>query len=395
MPVASTSTTPSLVDGHVSYAQAEKAVNALSSYAVKARAQKEDTELIVKEENVWLVVATKSINPEKKLKPIKITLPNPLIDPRTTSICLLVKDPQREYKDLLETNKIKFVSRVVGVTKLRGKFKPFEARRQLLGEHGMFLADERIVPLLPKLLGKGWFDAKKQPVPVCLTRKDLKAELERAVSATYMHLTQGTCTSIKISPLPSHTPSQTLANLLSAIPQVVSNIKGGWSSIQSLNIKTSSSVSLPIWSCELGDKEGQRWDGVGEEAWELEEEGAEGAKKEVKGGKGKKRSAAEAVEGGEEKAVVSEKKVKVKGPRPVSTKTAPAPVAAAVVPSPKASKKVAAPTPAVKEPKKVMAGTPKKGEPSVEKKKTASGAGKAAKEGVVGKKGGAKKVAAK
>lgn len=88
-------------------------------------------------------------------------LPNPLIDPRTTSICLLVKDPQREYKDLLETNKIKFVSRVVGVTKLRGKFKPFEARRQLLGDHGMFLTDERIVPLLPKLLGKGWFDAKK------------------------------------------------------------------------------------------------------------------------------------------------------------------------------------------------------------------------------------------
>lgn len=32
----------------------------------------------------------------------------------------------------------------------------------------MFLADERIVPLLPKLLGKKWFDAKKyafQPFP--------------------------------------------------------------------------------------------------------------------------------------------------------------------------------------------------------------------------------------
>lgn len=71
MPVASTSTA-ALIDGHVSPVQAEKAVNALSAYAVKARAQKEDTELIVKEENVWLVVSTKSINPEKKLKPIKM-----------------------------------------------------------------------------------------------------------------------------------------------------------------------------------------------------------------------------------------------------------------------------------------------------------------------------------
>jgi ribosome biogenesis protein UTP30 len=62
---------------------------------------------------------------------------------------------------LIEKHNIKFISRVVGITKLKGKFKPFEARRQLLSEHGMFLADDRIVPLLPKLLGKGWFDAKK------------------------------------------------------------------------------------------------------------------------------------------------------------------------------------------------------------------------------------------
>jgi ribosome biogenesis protein UTP30 len=50
---------------------------------------------------------------------------------------------------------------VVGIEKLKGKFKPFEARRALLKENGMFLADERVVPLLPKLLGRKWFDAKK------------------------------------------------------------------------------------------------------------------------------------------------------------------------------------------------------------------------------------------
>jgi ribosome biogenesis protein UTP30 len=189
--------TAPLIDDHVSQAQAKKAVDSLLAYAAKARVEKEGTELIEKEENVWLVVATKTIQPAHKLKPTKMyvsprprhtiadscsrcdasrsfllplshpsappvsALPNPLIDPRTTSICLLVKDPQREYKDLLASSNIKFVSRVVGVEKLRGKFKPFEARRELLKEHGMFLADERIVPLLPKLLGKGWFEAKK------------------------------------------------------------------------------------------------------------------------------------------------------------------------------------------------------------------------------------------
>lgn len=86
---------------------------------------------------------------------------HPLVDPRTSPICLITKDPQREYKDLLESNGIKFISRVVGITKLRGKFKPFEARRMLLKENGMFLADERVIPLLPGLLGSKWFEAKK------------------------------------------------------------------------------------------------------------------------------------------------------------------------------------------------------------------------------------------
>lgn len=92
---------------------------------------------------------------------------HPLVDPRTTSICLITKDPQREYKDLLESKNIKFISRVVGIAKLKGKFKAFEARRLLLKENGLFLADDRVIPLLPKLLGSKWFEAKKC---VCLLR---------------------------------------------------------------------------------------------------------------------------------------------------------------------------------------------------------------------------------
>jgi len=84
-----------------------------------------------------------------------------LVDPRVSPVCLITKDPQREYKDLLESHKIKFISRVVGIEKLKGKFKSYEARRMLLKENGMFLADERVIPLLPGLLGKKWFDAKK------------------------------------------------------------------------------------------------------------------------------------------------------------------------------------------------------------------------------------------
>ena len=79
----------------------------------------------------------------------------------TASVCLLTKDPQREYKDLLVELGIKSISRVVGVSKLKGKFKPFDVRRQLLQDHDVFLADDRITTLLPALLGKKFFDSKK------------------------------------------------------------------------------------------------------------------------------------------------------------------------------------------------------------------------------------------
>ena len=74
---------------------------------------------------------------------------------------LLVADPQRATKDLLVEQRIKSVTRVVGVEKLRGKFAPFEARRQLMNSHDVVLADDRIVRMLPKLLGKKWLESKK------------------------------------------------------------------------------------------------------------------------------------------------------------------------------------------------------------------------------------------
>lgn len=42
-----------------------------------------------------------------------------------------------------------------------------------------------------QLIGRSGY---RQPIPVCLKRKDLKGELERAIHSTYMHQNRGTCT---------------------------------------------------------------------------------------------------------------------------------------------------------------------------------------------------------
>jgi len=262
-----------LIDSHVSVKQCRRAVTALMEYALKQQEKREESELLPgKEENIWLQIAVKEIHGEAKLKPHKIPIKYPLVDPRTSAICLITKDPQREYKDLLEEAGVQFINRVVGIEKLKGKFKSFEARRALLRENALFLADERVIPLLPRLLGKIFFTAKKQPIPVCLKRKNLKGELERAIFSTYMHQNRGTCTSVKFGTL-SQSPAQVLANLETALPAIIAAVRGGWDNVQSLNIKSTKSLSLPIWSCKLGTGEGARWHGLTAEDEESEEDG--------------------------------------------------------------------------------------------------------------------------
>ncbi|KAJ7799784.1 ribosomal protein L1p/L10e family-domain-containing protein, partial [Mycena olivaceomarginata] len=276
-----------LIDGKVDKNQAKKAIDALHAHTTKAQQKQQDTQLLPgKEQHVWLNVTVKKIASAHKLSLLKcasyrVCRPTDSdqtncpshVDPRTSAVCLITKDPQRQYKDLLAEQNIKFISRVVGIEKLKGKFKPFEARR-MLKENGLFLADERIVPLLPKLLGVKWFEAKKQPIPVCLTRKDLKGELERAISSTYMNQNQGTCTAIKLATT-SHTPAQVLDNLALALPAIIAAIKGGW--------------------------DNERWDGlVAEEsdASDAEMEGVE-ADDEKEGKKGKKRGGGGGAQDGE------------------------------------------------------------------------------------------------
>ncbi|GJE91908.1 ribosomal protein L1 [Phanerochaete sordida] len=336
-----------LIDEHVSEKQCKLAVDALLKHESKRQEKLQESQLLPgKEQHVWLQVTVKQMHAEKKLKPHRIPLAHPLVDPRTSPVCLITKDPQREYKDLLEANNIKFVSRVVGVTKLKGKFKPYEARRMLLKENDLFLADERVVPLLPGLLGKKFFEAKKQPIPVCLTRKDLKGELERAISSTYFHQNQGTCSSIKVGTV-SLPAAKVFANLKSALPAVAKAVKGGWDNIQALHIKTSTSTSLPIWTCDLSAEEGGRWSGlvedVSEDESEAEESAAEAAPVEAKkGAKGKKRAAEDEAEPPKKKAKAASKAAvapeapaakKRKGAQDAAVAPA-APAAAAAAPEP-------------------------------------------------------------
>lgn len=50
---------------------------------------------------------------------------------------------------------------MIPVAKLKTKYKTFEAKRQLSASYDVFLTDKRIYQMLPRLLGKKFFEKKK------------------------------------------------------------------------------------------------------------------------------------------------------------------------------------------------------------------------------------------
>lgn len=66
-------TAPELIDEHVSVGQSEKAVDALLKHVHKIQEEKAKTELVEgREQHIWLQLTVKQMQPEKKLKPIKL-----------------------------------------------------------------------------------------------------------------------------------------------------------------------------------------------------------------------------------------------------------------------------------------------------------------------------------
>jgi len=85
-----------------------------------------------------------------------------------TRFCLFVKDPQRAFKDQIQDLDLPQIAKVIGVDKLRRKYKQFKDRKTLAKQYDGFLADIRVYKMLPECLGKEFYDKKKFPCPIKL-----------------------------------------------------------------------------------------------------------------------------------------------------------------------------------------------------------------------------------
>ncbi|KAF3402573.1 hypothetical protein DPV78_004752 [Talaromyces pinophilus] len=233
-------------------------------------------------ELVWLVMTTKKhVVDKNRLKPSKISLPHSLNKSSSLNICLITADPQRSVKDIVAdpafpSELSSRITKVIGLTKLRDRYKSFESRRQLLSEHDVFLADDRIIMRLVETLGKIFYQSSKRPIPIRIeqiekvdgkrVKKDLKSkqsneerkssfaspqvvakEIEKALNCAPVYLAPSTTTSVRIGST-KFTPEQLSENVKAVVNGLTEKfITKGWRNVKAIHVKGTSTMALPIW----------------------------------------------------------------------------------------------------------------------------------------------------
>jgi len=219
------------------------------------------TQLFGAEETpVNLQISAIKVPKESRKHLVKIALPHvPLVD--TKDICVFVKDLEKvknvkkdkvdhedsvnHFKDLISAQGVDVAS-VISLRELKVEYKNFEAKTALCHRHEIFLADMKILRFLPKFLGKPFYSRKKFPCPINLKSKDLKKEVNKALSTVFLPLgNQGSCSMLRIGNT-SMKPNHLVDNILQATEILAKRYPGGWKNIRSIHLKTETSMSIPI-----------------------------------------------------------------------------------------------------------------------------------------------------
>ena len=231
---------------------------------------------------IWLTLTTKQhIVDKSKLLPRRIIVPHSMNASENLNICLITADPQRPVKNIVSDPSFppalaSKITRVIGYTKLKARYKTFESRRQLLNEHDVFLADDRIITRLVETLGKAFYKGTvKRPIPIRIahqnrengrlvkqakgkvTKEDKSAsyapiavvakEIQSAIDAVPVSLKPGTTVAVRVANS-SFKPQQVADNVVVVTNAVIEkHVTKGWRNVKAIHIKGSNTAAMPIW----------------------------------------------------------------------------------------------------------------------------------------------------
>ena len=234
-------------------AQFKKALAALTKI-IDEKYDKTISVLTTKQDEFFYVNFIIDKLPKKfSIRPLNVELPHSIYGENfNTSVCLFVKDPKSEFKDL--QIEFPFRVKVIDISKLKLKYERFEERRKLLKQYEIFLCDIRLYYVLRKLLGKPFYHANKFPLPVKLNYEDkenIKAEIERNVfKCTHFRITRGPTYAVKFARA-TMSQKEKIENLNSAIIGALPHIlkyDTDVSELKTISVKCANTIELPIYN---------------------------------------------------------------------------------------------------------------------------------------------------
>ncbi|ETV90343.1 hypothetical protein H310_14853 [Aphanomyces invadans] len=227
--------------------QVTKAVVALKQFLKKKKAQTSKQALVDENNTIQIIFTRVTVPVKESLKAIPIKLPHNIRG--DGEACLFVKDSDKDrIKAHLKADPVAGLAKVMPLKKLKKNFSQFKDKRELKAAYGVFLVDDRVLPYVKSLLGKTFFDAKKQPTTVNVTgKKNISDHIRRVLDGTEMFTSPGPCFNVKIA----HDGMDTdhiVANIVQGTKNILEHVPKKWKNIKSINIKTSDSVALPIYN---------------------------------------------------------------------------------------------------------------------------------------------------
>ncbi|XP_040885557.1 ribosomal L1 domain-containing protein 1 isoform X2 [Toxotes jaculatrix] len=236
--------------------QVKKAVQALQAF-LKTKSTR-DSLLLDDTQQICLLFTLWKI--PKEAQTIRIPLPHGQ-RPDTDEVCLFTRDEpnmtseqtQRFYKRLLEEKGVKNISEIIPYKVLKTEYKPYEAKRRLLGNFDFFLSDDRVRRLLPSHLGKHFYQRKKEPLSVNLQSKHLARDIQRVVQGTSLKVTNKGCCCMARVAHSNMTADEVTDNIEAAVQTVVAKLRMKGPVMKLIHLKSQTSVALPIYTSDLSN----------------------------------------------------------------------------------------------------------------------------------------------
>lgn len=233
---------------------------------------------------IYLEIVLSQVPTQYTIRPVQISLPHPIYSPEYQSqFAVIARDPQREYKDKIQDLKIPTIAKVIGYSKLSKKYPQYGDKRKLAQEFDLFFCDYRIYNLLARPTGKAFYERKKIPFPIDCEKvpEHLKDEcptyesyLNSFSKFTYFSMGNGPVYTVKVARV-NMDIKDVVKNIIHGVYNTVPHILREsikHTRVRQISIKTSSSISLPIFN-QLTKSEIGAMVNEGNEKEEVEVEG--------------------------------------------------------------------------------------------------------------------------